>query len=1219
MNVGTIWASLKLNMQGFSKGLKEASASATAFATSVNGKFNGIGAVIDDMAKAGQKSKFEFKDVARIVQGIIISKIFYSGLQSIRRCNDAVWEFSQSLEYAKIAYTNLFGDNSLAEEFINVLKDFAAKTPFNFTESEQAAKRLLAYGVQYKNVMYIMRGVMSAASMQGDPAKIESISRALGQIYTKGRVMNEEMRQLAEAGIPVYEILREKLGLTQKQLQNLGKESVSASAAINALVDGMTERFGNVVEASSRTMSGILNNIKDNATMLASGLFEPAYTKLKSFFDYIGKSLFNLRDIFETQGAGGVFEALVPKELQPTIRQLMGNFMMLGNTIKNLVVTAFDILRPIAMSFVIVFNALAPIILNVINVLAALVSILVRNEAVLKTITFTLSAAAAMWVVFKLRALASAVIIGVINGISVALKVLSVMMTFVSTHPLWALLIGLSGILVGISGGFSSVGKAINSAFKSLTNISGIDTDKLLLPSQKERANDLDKFNKKLDGTADSMDNLSDKTGKAAKAAKQLLSFDEVFKLKEPDEKTSANKKDDADNISIPDINIPSGDAYIPDVPDFTGFINDYITKLKGAFGDIGNKLKSAGIGALLGAALGMILTGNPVAAAIAAAAGAIVGWFWDDLASKIGLTDAGKVAIPIATALGAIIGGLIGGPAGAAIGAAVGLLAGWLIDGIARGLETGDWSAIAMPLSIGIGAGIGFLVGGPVGAAIGTAIGTLTGWLITAISDGITKSDWSGVAMPLGTSLGAAIGLVAAGPVGAAIGALVGWIVGAISEAVMTNWDAVKEAFVAPFSYFGEVTSAIWDAVAGFFEDAFNADNFLDFGKNILLGIVSGIGAALYTVLLAIGSLFQAIVEALKAAFGIASPAKKMKPYGSFILQGILGGFVDAVVGFVSAIGDFFVSIGNALASGAATLVTNISTWFTNRITDIGNFLSSIGTAVSTAFTNIKDAVAEKVSAAFSAVSTTFTNIKDTISDKAGAAFSAVSTTFTNVKNTIGEKISSAYDNTKTVFGNIKDTIGEKAGSAYRTVKDSFSNIFTSVKTSLGNVKSTASSVLSSVLTSFTDWVSNLWNKVFDKLFGWIGDLVDGFKSLFSASNDADINVGSSDTPSTNSVKTGHATGGIFDREHVARFAEGNKAEAVIPLENAGAMQPFVDAVANGITASLMPIVANVTGNQEQLQPLYVGTLIADDRSLKELNRKMQVIQLQENARRGY
>ena len=35
-------------------------------------------------------------------------------------------------------------------------------------------------------------------------------------------------------------------------------------------------------------------------------------------------------------------------------------------------------------------------------------------------------------------------------------------------------------------------------------------------------------------------------------------------------------------------------------------------------------------------------------------------------------------------------------------------------------------------------------------------------------------------------------------------------------------------------------------------------------------------------------------------------------------------------------------------------------------------------------------------------------------------------------------------------------------------------------------------------------------------------------------------------------------------------------------------------------------------------MQPLYVGTLIADERSLKELQRKMQIIQLQEDIRRG-
>ena len=91
-----------------------------------------------------------------------------------------------------------------------------------------------------------------------------------------------------------------------------------------------------------------------------------------------------------------------------------------------------------------------------------------------------------------------------------------------------------------------------------------------------------------------------------------------------------------------------------------------------------------------------------------------------------------------------------------------------------------------------------------------------------------------------------------------------------------------------------------------------------------------------------------------------------------------------------------------------------------------------------------------------------------------------------------------------------------------------------------------------------------------------------------------------------------------MFNREHWARFAEGNKAEAIIPLENRTAMQPFVDAVSDGLTATLAPIVAtmNSGGNNSNLQPLYVGTLVADERGLKELERKMQIIRVKEGMR---
>jgi len=169
---------------------------------------------------------------------------------------------------------------------------------------------------------------------------------------------------------------------------------------------------------------------------------------------------------------------------------------------------------------------------------------------------------------------------------------------------------------------------------------------------------------------------------------------------------------------------------------------------------------------------------------------------------------------------------------------------------------------------------------------------------------------------------------------------------------------------------------------------------------------------------------------------------------------------------------------------------------------------------------------------------------------------------------------------------------------------------------------------------------IANLWNKIFDPntwrsgwsiLSSWFSKLFSNIYNWFSnlGSNISnwwsnlwsgkEVSVSSTNGFLGSAYLGGHAAGGVFNREHIARFAEGNKAEAIIPLENNRAMQPFVDAVANGLVSTLAPIMAQSnSGNSNNLPPLYVGTLIADDRGLRELYKKFEVIQLQENDRRG-
>jgi SLT domain-containing protein len=158
----------------------------------------------------------------------------------------------------------------------------------------------------------------------------------------------------------------------------------------------------------------------------------------------------------------------------------------------------------------------------------------------------------------------------------------------------------------------------------------------------------------------------------------------------------------------------------------------------------------------------------------------------------------------------------------------------------------------------------------------------------------------------------------------------------------------------------------------------------------------------------------------------------------------------------------------------------------------------------------------------------------------------------------------------------------------------------------------------ISNIYQAFKNWLSDMWNNVFGKFFDWINSAINKLKDFFglnSKAQNTDISYATTDG-STGTVTMGHALGGIFNREHIARIAEGNKAEAIIPLENQTAMKPFADAVANGVAAALLPVISSMN-NREQVQPIYVGTLIADDRGLKELERRLQIIRLSENSRR--
>lgn len=256
----------------------------------------------------------------------------------------------------------------------------------------------------------------------------------------------------------------------------------------------------------------------------------------------------------------------------------------------------------------------------------------------------------------------------------------------------------------------------------------------------------------------------------------------------------------------------------------------------------------------------------------------------WTEILAKTGEA----IVLGLGAAIGVYLGSLSVAPLETAI-----------ITAIATAKFTGIGAAIAAAISAALAGtltlesialviqGFSLNVGTPAFVILGNEI-------IDRVESYIRDHFGQGVLDAMGDALwvvaGAAGGAVIAGPMGALIGAA---IMAAFDTFVLKGeqinkfWGKIGSDL---FSW--DVASGLWDSAQVFFDDAFNSDNFMDWGMNIVEGIINGMAAAVVWVIEPIMDLFDEIWKGFSQIFDSHSPAKKMEPLGENILLGIIEGF---------------------------------------------------------------------------------------------------------------------------------------------------------------------------------------------------------------------------------------------------------------------------------------------------------------------------------------
>ena len=184
---------------------------------------------------------------------------------------------------ANMAFTTMLGSADKAKKFLQELQQIAVTTPFEFTQLQDASKRLLAMGIAVEKIPDMIVKIGDAVSGLGTGQQgFDRITTAIGQMNSKGKATAEEMKQFTEAGIGAWDALANAIGVSVPEaMEMVTKRQVDASTAITAIMAGMGERFGGLMEQQSATIEGRLSNLQDTTTMILAEVGQELITALK--------------------------------------------------------------------------------------------------------------------------------------------------------------------------------------------------------------------------------------------------------------------------------------------------------------------------------------------------------------------------------------------------------------------------------------------------------------------------------------------------------------------------------------------------------------------------------------------------------------------------------------------------------------------------------------------------------------------------------------------------------------------------------------------------------------------------------------------------------------------------------------------------------------------------------------------------------------------------
>ncbi len=281
-------------------------------------------AALKTVADDAKKTSFSIRSLTTNIAGLLGATAIFRGLRS---GFESIIGYGSKFETLQIQLNSVMGSIEAGEKATAWIKDFTKNTPYQLDGVSNAFVKLKAFGLDP------MDGTMQAiadqaAALGGGQEKLEGIVLAVGQAWAKQKLQGEEILQLVERGVPVWDMLAKVTGKNTKELQKLSEKGELGRDVIAGLVKEMGKMTDGAAQSQMDTWAGLVSNAKDTIAEFFNEIAQ------SGSLDYFKAQLKSVLDTVKEMAANG--------ELKAWAQDISGKVVTLAEYVRSAVVHIWD-------------------------------------------------------------------------------------------------------------------------------------------------------------------------------------------------------------------------------------------------------------------------------------------------------------------------------------------------------------------------------------------------------------------------------------------------------------------------------------------------------------------------------------------------------------------------------------------------------------------------------------------------------------------------------------------------------------------------------------------------------------------------------------------------------------------------------------------------------------------------------------------------------------